>query len=1607
MFRNKYIRFGLIIIAILLLLLLFASILIRIPAVQNYAQQKIMQSLSDKYDADWHIDQLKISFIDQIEAQGILLMDQKSDTLLSAEQLTIDIGLFSLLGKKIAIDDIAIKNGKINLYELPDDEMNYSFAIPQSNNSDDDNDADANDTHTRWAFDIDKIKLDQIALDYKTKDTEVRLKQDALYIGIENLDLEKKVISLNKLTSQNSYTYLSLPSGSDEASSILPDMGWKVAIDNIEMYQKSVEIDGVKANHFKELNIVAQDLNYQSDSMTVDVKQLNGNYNDQINLKEGSAELKIHQEKIDATQVIFRTKDDQILADQLSLDLSKRSYDLKNLNTDISYKLLKILEPFLPEDLKLIKGEKWKAKAKQLHYDHELIQINKLDLQYGNAITLKGSFNLQALNRDFENPKSVQLNIDMLKADLHQLDGMYSAFTIPDSLQQYQYLTASGVASGRLQELNLERFSITLDDVLQATTEGTVRNINNPDALSYDLDFNNFNLNTLKAPYVSSENINVTALGQLNYVGKLSGDRTNVSLDGQLQSELGDANANVVLGIGDGLDSLSYIGNLALSKFDIGTLLKDESLGTMTLTVDVDGQGTQLQKGNTKLNGVIKDFEYRGYTYKTIKINAFVKEGQIEGFIDIDDPNAQLQYDGTLSIGEENSTFDFSMQVDTVNLLSLNLYNNDLSFSGAIQSQLSLPLSSRSNQKVLIQDLYLSNLTDNFYEDSISISALSQADSTFLIIDSDVLELNMDGIYQIADLPASFNDLAKAYIDTDTVIAHTKVSSRNIHLYGKLNTLIPLNIYLANDGLQSKPMSIDVKVDFEQNSLLGKIEVDSFYYNDFFSEHIKLNAATADKVIDVAIVGNMNTYNGTPINTLTFDNSISNSMIESTLSAIDKFDKTILMLSTHSKYNPNEIVARIQDTVILNDNEWKILSDNLIRIENDCINVSNFEMTDGLESIKVNSDLEGKEKLSVVFENFEVGEFTDLLLKNGSTTTGTINGEIDIGDLCSTPYFIVNLAVENIIYDSLAVGTLAISADSEPKNSLIKSNLSLEGPTNKVLGSANYKTSTGEIDMHLSIDSLQLLLLDPFLEDIIKDSEGYISGELDLTGTTQNPEIKGKAKLSNSLTTIVANNTKYSLHDHVINFDGSSIDIGELEIIDEEGNAAKLKGEILHDNLKNMFVDIQIETDKFIFLNTTHQENPVFHGKVYLDAQGEIIGPPSLLAVNVVAKSLPGTAITISPYSAETYLREDFITYGKPQDFNDLSDEYLLQLSQEFPFDVTLLLDVSEESKLTLVVDPINGDKVEGYGSGDLKIQLNPYGEQEFYGVYTVKEGTYTFSYGDFIFKEFEIKEGGSVVFNGDLLDAEVNIDAVHKVYTTTYELVKNEPNIDPSDLSNAQSRTNVEVYLTLVGPLSETQILLDIQVPDLESSSLISPVDNRLRDIRDDPNELNNQVFGLLIFNSFIVSQNSASGIGSIGSNLALSSISDLVSSQLNNFAQRYIKGVDVNINVNSYDSEYVNSGAGGNVTEVGLQVSKQLFNDRLSVSATGNLDFEGNDQENYSKVVGDFILEYKLTQDGRYRVRVFSKTDYDRLFNENNNKKGVSLFFKKSFDSKRNQKN
>ena len=741
---------------------------------------------------------------------------------------------------------------------------------------------------------------------------------------------------------------------------------------------------------------------------------------------------------------------------------------------------------------------------------------------------------------------------------------------------------------------------------------------------------------------------------------------------------------------------------------------------------------------------------------------------------------------------------------------------------------------------------------------------------------------------------------------------------------------------------------------------------------------------------------------GQYVDIMTMTNKIDDRKITSEFQARDGDNIPRLKFEFYITEEKGVINISLRDSFILNQKDWMVDEDNKIAISNEGLFIDKFAITDQNEYLTIQSSSDQKD-LNVDFKNFEIGQFPTLLTSQPSKFKGRVNGDLDVKDINTDLYFVINLAIDSMVYDSSKVGVLTVEGNTNPRTNEVTTDFTLIGPTNDVKGKGTYNIRSRKADFDVDLISLDIVILNPFLSEFMVDSKGNVHGSASLKGDIDQPAINGVLTFDSVTTTIVANNTTYQIDDHTITFDNETIDIGSLDIKDGEGNTASFSGKIYHEFLENIRLDLNLNTDKFTFLNTTDDENPVFYGKVILDANASIKGPPTLLDVEVVATTLENSTFTLSPFAGENLqIEEQFLTFGKPQELADSTAEYLLDLNRAFPFDVNLLLNATNETKFTFVIDPVSGDRIEANGNGDLNVKLRPDGSQEIVGIYTVEDGTYNFSYGDFISKKFKVNPGGTVKFEGDPLNAVLDIDAVYDVYTTTYELIKNEVSISEAEAAAAKRRTTVKVYLSLEGTLESPNISLNIEVPELQSSNLVSAIDRKLQELRNNPNELNNQVFGLLIFDSFLLSDNVSTGFDKFGSNLALKSLSSLVTSQLNRLTNN-LKGVDINVNVNSYESGYINNNTGGNVTEVGLEVSKQLFNDRLSISAGGNLNInEGATSGGYSSFIGDFVLNYKLTDDGRYQVRVFSKSDYDRLLNANTNRNGVSIFFNQSFDSK-----
>jgi len=121
------------------------------------------------------------------------------------------------------------------------------------------------------------------------------------------------------------------------------------------------------------------------------------------------------------------------------------------------------------------------------------------------------------------------------------------------------------------------------------------------------------------------------------------------------------------------------------------------------------------------------------------------------------------------------------------------------------------------------------------------------------------------------------------------------------------------------------------------------------------------------------------------------------------------------------------------------------------------------------------------------------------------------------------------------------------------------------------------------------------------------------------------------------------------------------------------------------------------------------------------------------------------------------------------------------------------------------------------------------------------------------------------------------------------------------------------------------------------------------------------------------------SSGGGGGIENSVRESASRILTDQLNNLAGSLIKGVDINFGLTS-GTDY-STGAAANRTDLNVTVSKKLLNDRLRVNVGSNFELEGPSSagENASNPAGDVSVDYQLTRDGRYLIRVYRYNDYE----------------------------
>jgi translocation and assembly module TamB len=482
---------------------------------------------------------------------------------------------------------------------------------------------------------------------------------------------------------------------------------------------------------------------------------------------------------------------------------------------------------------------------------------------------------------------------------------------------------------------------------------------------------------------------------------------------------------------------------------------------------------------------------------------------------------------------------------------------------------------------------------------------------------------------------------------------------------------------------------------------------------------------------------------------------------------------------------------------------------------------------------------------------------------------------------------------------------------------------------------------------------------------------------------------------------------RYFLRDEKISFGNQTINIQAFTLEDSLGRRAQLNGNVNISDFENLVLNIDLSTRDFLLMDLPERRGEMYHGHIVMDSDLRLRGSHLSPSVEGRLRLNEGSSFTfvLPQEDPEAIGAEGVVEFIHPGDtlFAEMAERRsdvgeITAPIQTINIDINLEID--RETVLKLIIDDIAGDFLEVQGGGVLNFGIDPGGKITLAGRYEIVEGEYMLTFYDIITRNFEIETGSSILWSGDPLDAQLDITAIYTHRTSARELMRSHTGTDQTRSAALRQQFPFLVSLSMEGNLMSPDISFDLDMPEEYQNAMDGAIMQRIEEINQNESELNKQVFALLILGSFLQENPlDFGGGGGIGAT-ARSSGSQILTQQLNRMSDRYIRGVDINFELESYE-DYSEGEATGR-TELQMEVSRDFFDDRFRVTVGGNIELEDETRRetDAAEIAGDFSLEYLLTPDGNFILRGFRKRDYGDLIERDIVETGVALMFSKSFN-------
>lgn len=695
-------------------------------------------------------------------------------------------------------------------------------------------------------------------------------------------------------------------------------------------------------------------------------------------------------------------------------------------------------------------------------------------------------------------------------------------------------------------------------------------------------------------------------------------------------------------------------------------------------------------------------------------------------------------------------------------------------------------------------------------------------------------------------------------------------------------------------------------------------------------------------------------------------------------------------------------VELLPSTVMVNGKSWS-LADGMIDYSGKRITVDNFLISHDDQFVKISGAASDSpnDMVKVMLNDIDLEYIFNILNINYVSFGGMATGEIAGSRLLTkqpearTEF----LRVKGLSYNGAVIGDADLASDYDARQQkvgiygVIRDSLTRE---RRAAIDGGIWVTRDSLSFDFDADRVNVGVMKPFVSAFCSDLYGVASGKCKLFGTFSDIDLVGALRADTLSMKLDFTNTWYHAGGDSVFMRRGIIDIPPLTLYDDERHSAEFSGWLKHTYFHNPVFGFKLKDAKSLLCyNTNEKMNPLWYGTIYGSGHAQINGHPGLIEIDMNMTTEEGSKFYYVISEAEDVAQYSFLSFTDRRKESvmtqkaDTVPDYLKtfrkqkQEMEEGSSNVVLSLKgtVTNDALVTLVMDPRAGDNITARGQGALQMDYNlASNDLRMIGTYVLDEGNYNFTLQDIIIKNFNIRKGSMIKFDGDPMKAVLDIAATYRVNTNLTDLDKS------FSTDKELNRTNVPVDAVLLvdGPMTNPDITFDIDLP-----SLTSDVERKVKSIISTNDMMSRQIIYLLALNRFYTPEYTE-GQNSSGSEWS-SMASSTISSQLSNILSQMTDKLDVAPSFRSDKGDFSDM-------EFDLALSSRLLNNRLLIN--GNFGYRDRNTSN-TQFVGDFDIEYLLSKNGNLRLKAYNHfNDQSYYLRSALTTQGVGIVFRRDFD-------